>query len=119
LTARLLTELPGILNWAVRGYRRLRQRGYFVQPASAREAIEDLEVLASPIKAFINDRCIVGSGLAVSVELLYQTWCACCDSVGRAPSRPSAATSKPPSRACDPHARGTMTTATAATRASD
>src|SRR5262249_57368894 len=47
LTARLLTELPGILNWAVHGYRRLRQRGYFAQPASARQAIEDLEVLAS------------------------------------------------------------------------
>lgn len=50
------------------GYRLLRQRGCFAQPASAREAIEDLEVLASPIKAFINDRCNVGPGLAVSVE---------------------------------------------------
>ena len=40
-------------------------------------------MLASPIKAFINDRCIVGPGLAASVELLYQTWCAWCDSVGR------------------------------------
>jgi len=28
LTARLLTELPGILNWSLHGYRRLRQRGY-------------------------------------------------------------------------------------------
>jgi putative DNA primase/helicase len=83
LTARLLTELPGILNWALHGYRRLRQRGYFVQPASAREAIEDLEVLASPTKAFLNDRCHVRPGLSVPVELLYQTWKAWCDSVGR------------------------------------
>ena len=83
LTARLLAELPGILNWALHGYRRLRQRGYFVQPASSREAIEDLEVLASPIKAFLNDRCNVGPGLTVPVELLYQTWCTWCDSVGR------------------------------------
>ena len=83
LTARLLTELPGILNWALHGYRRLRQRGYFVQPASAREAIEDLEVLASPVKAFLNDRCHMGPGLTVSVELLYQTWKVWCDSVGR------------------------------------
>ena len=29
LTARLTAELPGILNWALHGYRRLRQRGYF------------------------------------------------------------------------------------------
>jgi putative DNA primase/helicase len=74
LTARLLTELSGILNWALVGYRRLRQRGYFVQPANAREAIEDLEVLASPIKAFIAERCHVGPGHKVSVELIYQSW---------------------------------------------
>jgi putative DNA primase/helicase len=83
LTTRLLTELPGILNWALHGYRRLRQRGYFIQPASAREAIEDLEVLASPIKAFVNDRCHVRPGLRVSVEVLFQNWCVWCDSVGR------------------------------------
>jgi putative DNA primase/helicase len=83
LTARLLTELPGILNWALVGYRRLRQRGYFVQPTSARDAIEDLEVLASPIKAFLNDRCQVAPGLTVPVELLFQTWRAWCDSIGR------------------------------------
>jgi putative DNA primase/helicase len=83
LTARLLTELPGILNWSLHGYRRLRQRGYFIQPASAREAIEDLEVLASPIKAFLNDRCHVKAGLTVPVELLYQSWKVWCDGVGR------------------------------------
>ena len=105
--ARLLTELPGIFNWAVHGYQLLRQRGYFAQPASAREAIEDLEVLASPIKAFINDRCNVGPGLAVSVELLYQTLVriGAKQSAARstAPSRPSAAASRPPSQACEPH----------------
>jgi putative DNA primase/helicase len=83
LTARLLTELPGILNWALHGYRRLRQRGYFVQPASAREAIEDLEVLASPIKAFLNDRCHIKPGITVPVELLYQSWKMWCDGAGR------------------------------------
>jgi putative DNA primase/helicase len=83
LTARLLTELPGILNWSLQGYRRLRQRGYFIQPASAREAIEDLETLASPIRAFINDTCRVGAGITVSVELLYQTWRTWCDGAGR------------------------------------
>jgi putative DNA primase/helicase len=83
LTARLFTELPGILNWSLHGYRRLRQRGYFLQPASAREAIEHLEVLAAPIKAFLSDRCRVGPGLRESVELLYQTWRLWCDKIGR------------------------------------
>jgi putative DNA primase/helicase len=85
LTARLLTELPGILNWALVGYRRLRERGYFVQPASAREAIEQLEMLASPAKAFIEDRCMVQPGRTVSVELLWQTWRLWCDDNGRQP----------------------------------
>jgi putative DNA primase/helicase len=83
LTTRLLTELPSILNWALVGYRRLRQRGYFVQPASAREAIEHLEMLASPIKAFIVERCHVGPGHKVSVELIYQSWRMWCENIGR------------------------------------
>jgi putative DNA primase/helicase len=83
LTARLLTELPGILTWALVGYRRLRDRGYFIQPASAREAVEDLEVLASPIKAFLNERCHLGPNQKVSVELLYQDWRMWCESIGR------------------------------------
>jgi putative DNA primase/helicase len=85
LTARLLTELSGILNWALVGYRRLRKRGYFIQPASGREAIADLETLASPIKAFINDDCMVAPGQTVPVELLYQAWRLWCDKVGRKP----------------------------------
>ena len=85
LTARLLTELPGILNWALHGYRRLRQRGFFIQPESAKEAVEQLEMLASPLKAFIQDRCNFKPGLTVPVELLYQTWKLWCDTVGRKP----------------------------------
>ena len=36
LATRLLTELPGILNWARAGYLRIRKRGYFLQPAHQR-----------------------------------------------------------------------------------
>ena len=32
LTDRLLTELPGILNWSIAGWQRLNRRGYFLQP---------------------------------------------------------------------------------------
>jgi putative DNA primase/helicase len=51
LGSRLLRQLPGVLNWALAGYRRLQQRGHFLQPDSARDAIADLETLGSPIKA--------------------------------------------------------------------
>ena len=35
LTDRLLGELSAILSWAISGWQRLRERGYFVQPKSA------------------------------------------------------------------------------------
>ena len=50
LTDKLGSELSGILNWGIAGYRRLNERGYFVQPESAREAVEAIELLAAPLR---------------------------------------------------------------------
>ncbi|MGH7089362.1 MAG: hypothetical protein ACREFQ_10735, partial [Stellaceae bacterium] len=83
LTDRLLVELPGILNWAIAGWRRLTERGYFVQPESAREAVQDLEDLASPIGAFLRERCIVEVGRRVLIGLLFNAWCDWCKDQGR------------------------------------
>jgi putative DNA primase/helicase len=83
LTAKLLTELPAILNWALTGLERLRARGYFVQPASARQAVDELEELASPIAAFINDRCIVGPAERSDCDALYASWVSWCREQGR------------------------------------
>jgi putative DNA primase/helicase len=85
LTTRLLLELPGILNWAREGYLRLRHRGYFVQPASAREAIEDLETLGSPVKAFVRERCVIDVTQEISTKSLYSEWTAWCLGGGRQP----------------------------------
>jgi putative DNA primase/helicase len=82
LTDRLLTELPGILNWAVTGLRRLRDRGHFVQPESGREIINQMEEHASPIHAFICQRCEVAEDAEVLTEHLYQAWCQWCQHVG-------------------------------------
>jgi putative DNA primase/helicase len=38
---RLRGELPGILLWAIEGWKRLRARGRFVQPDSGQELVED------------------------------------------------------------------------------
>jgi len=86
LTDRLLAELPGILNWARVGYQRLRARGHFLQPASARDAIEVLEAMSSPIRAFVRERCRLGAGLQTPAQLLYTAWCEWCDASGRKPS---------------------------------
>ena len=72
LTNKLTAELSGILNWAIAGYRRLTERGYFIQPASARQAIDDIETLGSPVKAFVRDRCDVDPASSVAVDELYE-----------------------------------------------
>jgi putative DNA primase/helicase len=42
LTAKLLTELPAILNWAIDGWQRLHDRGHFLVPRSSADAMVDL-----------------------------------------------------------------------------
>jgi putative DNA primase/helicase len=74
LLARLLPELPGIMNWALEGLDRLRARHRFSEPGSAREAIRELEDLSSPMSAFLRDRCVVGRDMHVSVDDLWAAW---------------------------------------------
>ena len=83
LTTKLLTELPGILNWAIAGRDRLVKRGHFNQPASAREAIQELEDLASPISAFLRERCETGPAFSVAVDVLFEFWRTWCEEQGR------------------------------------
>lgn len=74
LYERLLEELPAILNWSLDGLERLKDRGYFCQPASALELVEEMENLTSPIGAFIRDKCVVSPGAEVDSDLLYSVW---------------------------------------------
>lgn len=83
LKARLLAELPGILNWARDGYLRLRKRRRFLQPRSGAEAIDDLETLGSPITAFLRAKCDVGAGHEVSVDRFFNAWKSWCEAEGR------------------------------------
>ncbi len=83
LGKRLLMELPGVLNWAIRGWQRLNERGYFEQPDSGRELLDDLQDLASPITTFIRDCCIVGPEFSVPIDDLFREWKAWCESHGR------------------------------------
>jgi putative DNA primase/helicase len=80
---RLQPELPGALLWAVEGWRRLRDRGRFVQPESGAELVRDMEDLSSPVGAFVRDRCRVGPGAQVEVGELYREWRAWCEDHGR------------------------------------
>jgi putative DNA primase/helicase len=83
LLSRLLIELPGILNWAIEGHRRLRERGHFVQPARLAEAIETIEMLGAPVRAFVRDCCDVGPEKEDEVDELHRAWRGWCEEEGR------------------------------------
>jgi putative DNA primase/helicase len=74
LEDRLAAELPGILLWAIEGWRRLRDRGRFVQATAGAEVLRDMEELASPIKGFVRDRCGLGPHRTVAIPDLYRAW---------------------------------------------
>ena len=50
------TELPGILNKALEGLKRLKQRGYFKEPQSCLDAKNAWLDSANPVAGFIRDR---------------------------------------------------------------
>jgi putative DNA primase/helicase len=78
LTARLLAERSAILNWAITGWRRLTERGFFVNPPSSADAVRELEDLGSPIGAFVRERCIVAAARTAATTLLFEAWCDWC-----------------------------------------
>lgn len=83
LTATLLGELPGILNWALDGLEQLRADGHFTEPSSSADAVRELEDLASPVGAFIRDRCVLGAEHTVAFDDLYKAWRSWCEDHGR------------------------------------
>lgn len=83
LLDRLQAELPGILRWAIAGWERLNRRGRFIQPRSARELVATMDELASPISAFLVERCIQEHDASCSIASLYDAWRSWCQEHGR------------------------------------
>jgi P4 family phage/plasmid primase-like protien len=79
----IAVELPGVLLWAIEGWRRLRERGRFVQPESGVELVEAAAELASPIKSFIAACCVVGPDKSADTKSLYNAWRDWCEDNGR------------------------------------
>lgn len=78
LTDKLLDELPGILNWALHGLAQLEQAGAFLQPASGRDAVDELIRRTTPILGFISDVLESAPDAWVLKDQLYacyRHWC--------------------------------------------
>jgi putative DNA primase/helicase len=83
LTDKLLAERPGILLWAIEGWRRLRERGHFVQPAGGDDLRQQMEDVASPVGAFVRECCEIGTASQVEIEAIYRAWRSWCEREGR------------------------------------
>ena len=75
---RLAPELPGILLWAIEGWRNLRDCGYLQPPSSSEGLIDEMETLSSPVAAFVRDECEANPEETIETGELYsryQKWC--------------------------------------------
>lgn len=81
LESKLCAELSGILNWALIGWQRLAERGKFVPPGNG-ELNDELAGVASSVKAFVAERCELGSEHTVEMGRLYDAYRAWCQSHG-------------------------------------
>ena len=86
LEGRLESELPGILNWALGGLQRLADQGRFTRPPNVDDTIRTLQDLASPVAAFIRDRCVRDPDREVLVDDLYRAWRSWADDNGHVKS---------------------------------
>jgi putative DNA primase/helicase len=70
----LTPELGGILSWALTGLDRLNTNGRFTVPQSSYDATALMMDLASPVSAFIRERCVLGPDQVVPRDDLYAAW---------------------------------------------
>ena len=82
LSERINRELDSIFTWSLGGLTRLYERGHFVQPESARQAVEELENLGAPVNAFVKERCNIGLGFTCEVDEMYRAWRGWCETNG-------------------------------------
>jgi P4 family phage/plasmid primase-like protien len=74
LESKLMPELPGILLWAIEGYRRLSERGRFVHSSEGAGLLNRMTDLASPLPAFIRECCELDPQAITTKESVYKAW---------------------------------------------
>ena len=74
LTAKLLTELPGILNWCLDGLKRLRDRGRFIDLPESQDAKRRMLLLSEPVRGLIDRSCVVKQGARIDIDVLYREY---------------------------------------------
>ena len=78
----MLEELPGIFLWAIAGLKRLRASGAFTIPKISQALAAEYSRYSSPVRAFVEDECVVGPEHRIETTSLYAAWQAWCDLTG-------------------------------------
>jgi putative DNA primase/helicase len=85
LEAKIAAELPGILRWSIEGYRRLRERRRFQEPASGTAVKNAMLRLSSAVRTFTEDCCVLEGAAEVTKDGLYEGWKQWCRDNGDRP----------------------------------
>lgn len=82
IIAKLLKELPGIFNWAYRGYKLLRTVNYFTDNPDQQSMLTQFETISNPVAVFCDDKIYSGDVTRETVYFDYRRWC---DDTGHRP----------------------------------
>src|SRR5207253_620988 len=74
LEDRLMKELPGILNWAIKGWVSIHRAKKFVAPKATEDVTQALRDLASPVGEFLRERCLVGPNEETFTSAINAAW---------------------------------------------
>ena len=78
LAKKLCEELPGILNWALKGLKSLRARGFFDVPNRSKKLLAEHRGASNPELLFFEEECKARQGAEIQVDDLYgrySEWC--------------------------------------------
>lgn len=73
LQEKLSKELPGILNWALEGFRLWKEVGLLV-PRQCNTATADYKEDMDPLKDWIDSRCVIEPDAECTVAALYESY---------------------------------------------
>lgn len=85
LKAAIRQERAGILNWALEGLRRLRQRGRFEIPAAIEAASAEFASRNDIPAAFLEECCDLGAAHSIASQALYNEYHSWCLATGHKP----------------------------------
>ena len=108
LGAKLLTELPGILAWAVRGCLDW-QRQRLQPPAPSRVATGEYRAEQDVLGAFLDECCVIRESVSVGSSALYAEYRSWCEENGHAASSQTAFGMKLRERGFERRKHGTIT----------